>query len=109
MNVCFQFAFPHFRQTTDSQPVTRSAGVVGKQQYNGVYRDWTQLRGSDSRRFPLLLCAPAKPRRADPLVLSFQRPSRFPAMNTQQYEKVKSAKGFIAALDQSGGSTPKAL
>jgi len=30
-------------------------------------------------------------------------------MNPQHYEKVKSAKGFIAALDQSGGSTPKAL
>jgi len=30
-------------------------------------------------------------------------------MNPQQYEKVKSAKGFVAALDQSGGSTPKAL
>jgi fructose-bisphosphate aldolase class I len=30
-------------------------------------------------------------------------------MNEQQFEKVKSAKGFIAALDQSGGSTPKAL
>src|ERR1043165_6660051 len=30
-------------------------------------------------------------------------------MNLQQHEKVKSAKGFIAALDQSGGSTPKAL
>ena len=30
-------------------------------------------------------------------------------MNEQQYDKVKSAKGFIAALDQSGGSTPKAL
>jgi fructose-bisphosphate aldolase class I len=30
-------------------------------------------------------------------------------MNTQQYEKVKAGKGFIAALDQSGGSTPKAL
>jgi fructose-bisphosphate aldolase, class I len=30
-------------------------------------------------------------------------------MNPQQHEKVKSAKGFIAALDQSGGSTPKAL
>jgi fructose-bisphosphate aldolase, class I len=30
-------------------------------------------------------------------------------MNAQQYDKVKSAKGFIAALDQSGGSTPKAL
>jgi fructose-bisphosphate aldolase class I len=30
-------------------------------------------------------------------------------MDPQQYEKVKSAKGFIAALDQSGGSTPKAL
>jgi fructose-bisphosphate aldolase class I len=30
-------------------------------------------------------------------------------MNLQQYEKVSSATGFIAALDQSGGSTPKAL
>ena len=30
-------------------------------------------------------------------------------MNEQQFEKVKSAPGFIAALDQSGGSTPNAL
>jgi Fructose-1,6-bisphosphate aldolase len=30
-------------------------------------------------------------------------------VNEQQLEKVKSAPGFIAALDQSGGSTPKAL
>src|SRR6187402_1116204 len=30
-------------------------------------------------------------------------------MNAQQHEKVRSASGFIAALDQSGGSTPKAL
>jgi len=30
-------------------------------------------------------------------------------MNQQQYEKVRSGQGFIAALDQSGGSTPKAL
>ncbi|MFZ2012863.1 MAG: fructose bisphosphate aldolase [Nocardioides sp.] len=30
-------------------------------------------------------------------------------MNQQQFSKVKSAEGFIAALDQSGGSTPKAL
>src|SRR3954471_24659672 len=30
-------------------------------------------------------------------------------MNQEQYEKVRTAKGFIAALDQSGGSTPKAL
>ena len=28
---------------------------------------------------------------------------------TQQFERIKSAPGFIAALDQSGGSTPKAL
>ena len=28
---------------------------------------------------------------------------------SQQYEKIKSQSGFIAALDQSGGSTPKAL
>lgn len=30
-------------------------------------------------------------------------------MDPQQLEKVRSARGFIAALDQSGGSTPKAL
>lgn len=29
--------------------------------------------------------------------------------NAEQLEKIKSAPGFIAALDQSGGSTPKAL
>lgn len=30
-------------------------------------------------------------------------------MNQKQFDKVKNGKGFIAALDQSGGSTPKAL
>lgn len=30
-------------------------------------------------------------------------------MNSQQKERIRSGKGFIAALDQSGGSTPKAL
>jgi len=30
-------------------------------------------------------------------------------MNTEQFEKAKNGAGFIAALDQSGGSTPKAL
>ena len=30
-------------------------------------------------------------------------------MNQKQLEKMKNGKGFIAALDQSGGSTPKAL
>ena len=30
-------------------------------------------------------------------------------LNTVQLEKMKTGKGFIAALDQSGGSTPKAL
>ena len=30
-------------------------------------------------------------------------------MNNQQLERIKTGKGFIAALDQSGGSTPKAL
>ncbi|MEZ5788981.1 MAG: fructose bisphosphate aldolase [Xanthobacteraceae bacterium] len=30
-------------------------------------------------------------------------------MNTQQTERMRTGKGFIAALDQSGGSTPKAL
>ena len=29
--------------------------------------------------------------------------------NAEQLEKIKNAPGFIAALDQSGGSTPKAL
>jgi fructose-bisphosphate aldolase class I len=31
------------------------------------------------------------------------------ALNEQQLERVKSGLGFIAALDQSGGSTPKAM
>ncbi|NQW68450.1 MAG: fructose bisphosphate aldolase [Acidimicrobiaceae bacterium] len=31
------------------------------------------------------------------------------AMHPQQLERIRSSKGFIAALDQSGGSTPKAL
>jgi len=30
-------------------------------------------------------------------------------MNTEQFQKIESGAGFIAALDQSGGSTPKAL
>jgi len=30
-------------------------------------------------------------------------------MNTEQLEKIRNGSGFIAALDQSGGSTPKAL
>src|SRR5487761_744498 len=31
------------------------------------------------------------------------------AMNTTQAEKIRTGRGFFAALDQSGGSTPKAL
>ena len=30
-------------------------------------------------------------------------------MNDDQYEKIQQGTGFVAALDQSGGSTPKAL
>jgi fructose-bisphosphate aldolase class I len=30
-------------------------------------------------------------------------------VNEEQFQKIKGAQGFIAALDQSGGSTPKAL
>src|SRR5436190_6654227 len=32
-----------------------------------------------------------------------------PGLNEQQLVKMKSQPGFVAALDQSGGSTPKAL
>src|SRR5436309_12850265 len=31
------------------------------------------------------------------------------AVNEEQFEKIRTGPGFIAALDQSGGSTPKAL
>ena len=31
------------------------------------------------------------------------------AVNAEQFQKIKTGPGFIAALDQSGGSTPKAL
>lgn len=30
-------------------------------------------------------------------------------MNGKQAERIRTGKGFLAALDQSGGSTPKAL
>src|SRR5437867_2841272 len=30
-------------------------------------------------------------------------------VNQEQFDKVRTGQGFIAALDQSGGSTPKAL
>ena len=30
-------------------------------------------------------------------------------MNTEQYDRMAFGKGFVAALDQSGGSTPGAL
>ena len=30
-------------------------------------------------------------------------------MNSEQLKRMQNDKGFIAALDQSGGSTPKAL
>ena len=30
-------------------------------------------------------------------------------MNQEQFAKVREGRGFVAALDQSGGSTPKAL
>lgn len=30
-------------------------------------------------------------------------------MNMEQWERIRTGQGFIAALDQSGGSTPKAL
>ncbi|MDQ3177674.1 MAG: class I fructose-bisphosphate aldolase, partial [Actinomycetota bacterium] len=30
-------------------------------------------------------------------------------MNDEQVDKIATGSGFIAALDQSGGSTPKAL
>jgi fructose-bisphosphate aldolase class I len=30
-------------------------------------------------------------------------------VNITQFEKIKTGRGFFAALDQSGGSTPKAL
>src|SRR6201987_5161221 len=31
------------------------------------------------------------------------------AVNSEQLQKIKTSPGFVAALDQSGGSTPKAL
>ena len=36
-------------------------------------------------------------------------PERFRFMNQEQVARMREGKGFIAALDQSGGSTPKAL
>jgi len=45
---------------------------------------------------------------ADPQV-TLNSPNPEVSMNAEQLEKMGSGQGFIAALDQSGGSTPKAL
>lgn len=39
----------------------------------------------------------------------FEYEKKVKHMNSNHFEKMKNGKGFIAALDQSGGSTPKAL
>jgi fructose-bisphosphate aldolase class I len=38
-----------------------------------------------------------------------RRSAKMGAMNDEQLSKVREGRGFVAALDQSGGSTPKAL
>jgi fructose-bisphosphate aldolase class I len=43
------------------------------------------------------------------LVFSVKYVVKGPTVNQQQLEQMRTGKGFIAALDQSGGSTPKAL
>ena len=43
------------------------------------------------------------------LVFSAKYFLKGPTVNQQQLEQMRTGKGFIAALDQSGGSTPKAL
>ena len=63
---------------------------------------------------PLALRAADNPARFSPRRLPTHSGafSIFPkdtAMNQQQMDQIASGKGFIAALDQSGGSTPKAL
>lgn len=52
--------------------------------------------------------------RADPSLVNFNTTTISPLrervnMNQQMIDQVKNGNGFIAALDQSGGSTPKAL
>ena len=42
--------------------------------------------------------------------VAVRRHAAHPApMTSAQFEKIRTGRGFIAALDQSGGSTPKAL
>src|ERR1700709_2070951 len=41
--------------------------------------------------------------------LSIERSVTMAGMDSSQLDNVRSASGFFAALDQSGGSTPKAL
>src|ERR1700747_595846 len=52
-----------------------------------------------------ITAAPCADRTAQPSL----RTARMAGMEATQLEKVRSGRGFFAALDQSGGSTPKAL
>src|SRR5690625_2927947 len=63
------------------------------------------LAGSGSRSVGRRLIR--RRRRATTFALPLQ--TKVPSMNPEMLEKITSGQGFIAALDQSGGSTPRAL
>jgi hypothetical protein len=68
-------------------------------------RSWASLRGHGLRKELSLANTAAR-------VNVAREQSYFTtriAMNAQQYDESQIVQGFIAALDQSGGSTPKAL
>src|SRR4029079_18711666 len=48
-------------------------------------------------------------RRSRPRVTPARRSAKMVPMNEEQLAKVREGRGFVAALDQSGGSTPKGL
>src|SRR5271154_4009566 len=67
-------------------------------------------RRDGSRKFgPEDSCARAAYRSVVPSGQPSPAGARIRKVNTTQYEKIRTGQGFFAALDQSGGSTPKAL
>ena len=103
------------------EPVTGElhavAGVAGEADDDPV--DRSRARGAGAGRFgsqgstPRIRSECAGRPASDDRCLPFQRPvpalARLVPMNEEQLQKMREGAGFIAALDQSGGSTPKAL
>ncbi len=97
-------------------PAAADGGTVGDEVVvvGRVRRRFFRAGGATASRTEVvattvLACSPGRPRPQGHRIRGHRSGARMATMNQEQLQKVREGNGFIAALDQSGGSTPKAL